>query len=339
LAQQQLPASFGGTGQAIDNLQPSVAVTHVIRVDGNAPSASGANFIGEIVRFAGNFAPSGFLEAAGQELLIADYPTLYAVLGATYGGNGASTFRLPDLRGRNVVGASDAEPIGTRVGQETVRLTDANMPASLGGGGTPFDNEGPGLALTYMICTQGRFPARDVPVVAGEPFLGEVAVFAGTGIPRGWVKAEGQILSIAQNQALFSLLGTAYGGDGRTTFALPDLRGRTAIGSDEDTPLGTVIGDDDVSLLAGHIPPINVTGGAGADIFHGSDGSDRLNGAGGNDMLRGNGGNDLLDGGTGADRMAGGKGNDIYAVDNAGDVITELAGEGYDIVRSFISIA
>jgi len=58
----------------------------------------------------------------------------------------------------------------------------------------------------------------------GEPFLGEVIQFAGNFAPRGWAFAAGQILPISQNTALFSLLGTNYGGDGRVTFALPDLR-------------------------------------------------------------------------------------------------------------------
>src|SRR5262245_44772896 len=59
-----------------------------------------------------------------------------------------------------------------------------------------------------------------------DPFLGEVRVFFSFFAPRGWAFCHGQMLSIAQNPALFSLLGTLYGGDGRTTFALPDLRGR-----------------------------------------------------------------------------------------------------------------
>jgi microcystin-dependent protein len=61
---------------------------------------------------------------------------------------------------------------------------------------------------------------------ADEPFLGEVRWFAGNFAPRGWATCNGQVLAINQNEALFSLLGTTYGGDGRTTFALPDLRGR-----------------------------------------------------------------------------------------------------------------
>jgi len=63
-----------------------------------------------------------------------------------------------------------------------------------------------------------------------EPFLGQVEVFAFNFPPKGWTTCSGQLLSISQNTALFSLLGTTYGGNGQTTFGLPDLRGRVAIG-------------------------------------------------------------------------------------------------------------
>ena len=66
-------------------------------------------------------------------------------------------------------------------------------------------------------------------VVYAEPFLGEVRWFAGNFAPRGWAFCDGQLLSISQNTALFSILGTTYGGDGRTTFGLPDVRGRVII--------------------------------------------------------------------------------------------------------------
>src|SRR6056297_3180065 len=59
-----------------------------------------------------------------------------------------------------------------------------------------------------------------------EPFVGEIRMFAGNFAPRGWAFCDGQLLAVSQNDALFSLLGTIYGGDGRTTFALPDMRGR-----------------------------------------------------------------------------------------------------------------
>lgn len=59
-----------------------------------------------------------------------------------------------------------------------------------------------------------------------EPFVGEIRMFAGNFAPRGWAFCDGQLLAVSQNDALFSLYGTIYGGDGRTTFGLPDLRGR-----------------------------------------------------------------------------------------------------------------
>jgi len=62
-----------------------------------------------------------------------------------------------------------------------------------------------------------------------EPFIGEIVMFGGNFAPRGWAFCQGQLLAISQNQALFSILGTTYGGDGRTSFALPDLRGRSAL--------------------------------------------------------------------------------------------------------------
>ena len=78
---------------------------------------------------------------------------------------------------------------------------------------------------------------------AQESMIAEVKLFAGNFAPRGWAFCQGQILQISQNQALFSLLGTTYGGDGRNTFALPDLRGSVPVGTGNsdrfgDTKLG-----------------------------------------------------------------------------------------------------
>lgn len=69
--------------------------------------------------------------------------------------------------------------------------------------------------------------------------IGEIRLFGGNFTPRTWAFCEGQLLSIAQNTALFSIIGTTYGGDGRTTFALPDLRGRVAIGPGRGPGLST----------------------------------------------------------------------------------------------------
>lgn len=62
-----------------------------------------------------------------------------------------------------------------------------------------------------------------------DPFIGEIQLFGGNFAPRGWALCDGQLLAVSQNDALFSLIGTIYGGDGRTTFALPDLRSRVPI--------------------------------------------------------------------------------------------------------------
>lgn len=72
-----------------------------------------------------------------------------------------------------------------------------------------------------------------------DPLLGQITLFAGNFAPRGWALCEGQLLAISQNTALFSILGTTYGGDGRTTFALPDLRGRAPIQSGTGPGLST----------------------------------------------------------------------------------------------------
>jgi microcystin-dependent protein len=92
-----------------------------------------------------------------------------------------------------------------------------------------------------------------------EPFLAEVRIVGFNFAPRGWAFCDGQILPINQNQSLYSLLGTTYGGDGRTSFALPDLRGRTAIhvgrsdGGDEHR-LGQKSGEETHTLSVAEIP-------------------------------------------------------------------------------------
>jgi len=73
-----------------------------------------------------------------------------------------------------------------------------------------------------------------------EPFIGQIQAFGFNFAPRGWAMCEGQLLPISQNTALFSLLGTTFGGDGRTTFALPDLRGRSIVGIGNGPGLSTI---------------------------------------------------------------------------------------------------
>lgn len=90
-----------------------------------------------------------------------------------------------------------------------------------------------------------------------EPFLGEIKMFGGTYAPQGWAKCDGALLQISEYQALYALIGTAYGGDGQTTFAVPDLRGRIPIHRNAARPLGQRGGVEFVTLTAAQMPTHN----------------------------------------------------------------------------------
>lgn len=88
-----------------------------------------------------------------------------------------------------------------------------------------------------------------------DAFLGQIIINSFGFARKGTAFCNGSLLSIAQNQALFSLLGTSFGGDGRTTFALPDMRGRTPVGSTPNQPVGAIGGYEQVTLTLQDIPP------------------------------------------------------------------------------------
>ena len=95
-----------------------------------------------------------------------------------------------------------------------------------------------------------------------QGFIGQIILFAGNFAPRSWALCEGQLQAISSNSALFSILGTIYGGDGRSTFALPDLRGRVAIHAGNgagltDRRLGSRGGQESVTLLSQNMPSHN----------------------------------------------------------------------------------
>eukprot|EP01104_Vermistella_antarctica_P012350 TRINITY_DN355_c0_g5_i3.p1 TRINITY_DN355_c0_g5~~TRINITY_DN355_c0_g5_i3.p1 ORF type:complete len:163 (+),score=4.03 TRINITY_DN355_c0_g5_i3:353-841(+) len=101
----------------------------------------------------------------------------------------------------------------------------------------------PTLGINYVIALQGTYPSerratREVQNL--DPFVGQIMMFGGNFAPRGWAFCDGQLLAVADNDALFSLLGTIYGGDGETTFALPDLRGRVSKGPGNGPALANV---------------------------------------------------------------------------------------------------
>jgi microcystin-dependent protein len=259
-----------GGSQSFENRQPFGTLNYAIALQGLFPSRNlsaaplalttgdDTPFIGEIIQFAGNFAPRGYALADGQLLSIAQNTALFAIVGTTYGGNGTTTFALPDLRGRTPIGAGAAPglsqvDLGEVSGNATTTLTQAQLPAhnhsidnnptEPTGGSQPISTRQPTLGLNPVITLDGAF---------GD--LGHIGWFAGNFAPIDHAFANGQLLSIANNSALFSAIGTTYGGDGVTTFALPDLRGRVAVGNSATHPLGDRFGSETVGLTSANLP-------------------------------------------------------------------------------------
>ncbi|MEQ8208814.1 MAG: tail fiber protein [Lacipirellulaceae bacterium] len=262
------------------NEQPSLTLNYVVRINGNDED------LGEVGLFAGSFNPRDWALAHGQILPIANNTALFSKLGNTFGGDAINTFALPDLRGRTAIGAGQGPGLpsynlGQEVGTERITLSDVpehthsfgnGLTTGTAGSDSTHSNMQPSLALTPIIAIQGLFPSRSLtsedsgdPGIARiglsgqEPFLGEVTWIAHDDIPQGWARADGELLDISQNQALFSILGTIYGGDGRTNFALPDLRGRAVVGEGlgpglSNRPIGSQAGDHEETLTESHLP-------------------------------------------------------------------------------------
>lgn len=87
-----------------------------------------------------------------------------------------------------------------------------------------------------------------------QPYVGEIRMFAGNFAPAGWMFCEGQLLPISENETLFNLIGTTYGGDGQSTFALPDLRGRLPIHQGNGFILAETGGAEEITLTVNQIP-------------------------------------------------------------------------------------
>lgn len=117
---------------------------------------------------------------------------------------------------------------------------------------------------SQTVETPNEQPSISFRSLGAEPFIGEVIVVPYNFAPRGWAFCSGQLLSIAQNTALFSILGTTYGGDGRTTFALPNLNGSVAMGvgqgpGSSPIDLGETGGGSTVTLTTSQIPTQTVS--------------------------------------------------------------------------------
>ena len=274
-----LITGYTGGSQPFGNLQPSLAVSFGIATAGAAPSpdtASDPTWLGQVRMFAAPMLPAGYAAPSGQVLSISENPALFAVIGNQYGGNAATTFALPDLRGRavNHVGAAvngTFHSLGSSAGSENVLLTDGQLPAHTHtlpapplnttgsyGADAPFNNMQPSLTLNYIINTVAHFP-----VVIPEPpnrSSEKLRIIADDQAPLGWSFCDGQVLSIAESPTLFAVLGSAYGGDGLSTFALPDLRGRVLVGAGDGPGLtprapGQAIGQESSYVTIAELPP------------------------------------------------------------------------------------
>jgi microcystin-dependent protein len=276
-------------------------------------AASPQPFVGEVRLFGGNFAPSGWAMCNGQLLDPTTSPDLFAVIATTYGGNGTTSFAVPDLRGRAPLQPGQGPGLQSRSlgevgGVESHALSASQLPShthamragsangdsdspagrvlaripaaipqygstadhdlaataiAASGGGQAHNNMQPYLTVTYIIALQGVTTTSTDP-----PYIGEIRMFAGSAAPSAWMFCLGQQLLNADYDAFYQLIGTTYGGDGLTTFNLPDLRGRIPMHVGQGFIQGQVAGVEQVTLTLAQIPAH--THAAGASSLAGS---------------------------------------------------------------------
>ncbi len=246
-----------GGNVPLDTRQPFLALNICLAASGNFDS------IGWVRLFGFDFIPSGCYPCTGGTVATAANSLCFYKIGSAFGGNGTSTFGIPDLRGRSLLGAGQGtgltmRTVGDVPGAAAHALTESEMPAHthalpIGttgstGGGVAFDNMKPGLALNAAVAVFGLYLG-----IADDPAIGEVRFYASALPYSGFYPANGTALPVAGNAALFNMLGTNYGGDGSSQFKLPDLQGRLAASADS-RPLGTSWGTETISLTADQMP-------------------------------------------------------------------------------------
>nr|GFC72546.1 hypothetical protein [Tanacetum cinerariifolium] len=185
---------------------------------------------------------------SGQVLAIQQNTALFSLLGTRYGGNGTSTFALPNLNGRTIIGADSSYPQGTAIGTESVQLSGAQLPPhthSIGGPvpvSTATGSTG-SPAGAYFATTQdeayGLAPSGSqmAPMASGTTGLSEIRAVGFGFAPVGWATCNGQALPISDYEPLYQLIGTTYGGDGVRTFNVPNLNGAVVVGAGQGNSL------------------------------------------------------------------------------------------------------
>jgi microcystin-dependent protein len=173
-------------------------------------------YLGEIRMFAGTFVPSGWAQCDGSTLPIQEYGELAEIIGKTYGGDGFTTFGLPNLGTNAPVHRSGVYPMGqTSSGALGVEAASS-------------------ASMLFLIALTAP---EDFP-----PLVGEVRTFGFGAVPNGWALCDGSILNVADNTLIYSVVQNQYGGSSEQgTFALPDLRANTVHPVSSTDPLGYVV--------------------------------------------------------------------------------------------------
>ena len=209
--------TISGTVTAPGFQTPTGTSTEYLMADGSvstiAPQADGATWR------TGNGAPDAALGTDNDLYLDLDSGDVYKRIFGTYTVEG-------NIKGPASSLSFDLQEDGDLITFDGTNWVAKSATLLYTGGSAPIDIRQPSLALHYQIALEGIFPSRN----GSYPYVGEIALYPYNFAVRGWASCYGQLLPIAQNTALFALIGTIYGGDGRTTFGLPDLRGRVAVG-------------------------------------------------------------------------------------------------------------
>lgn len=167
---------------------------------------------------------AGMLGAPEKGMIVTD-----AVSGKLLVWNGEAFSDPANISANSPLSVSATNQISINPGTQTGDLITwdglnwVNMQPAVQHFSYTLDNRQPWLAVNYCIALQGIFPARS------DPFLSQIQIFGFNFPPLGWALCDGQLMAISQNTALFSLLGTNYGGNGTSNFALPDLQGRVIV--------------------------------------------------------------------------------------------------------------